>query len=156
MTTIAYRDGVLVSDGRMTSGGIIVSEDTEKVFKCEGSIMGRKVLAFGISGHSAAIHYVNLNKGVDTGTQFPVGIYFNLVAICEDGAVIELSKQEEDTYCHINEIKATYHATGSGYQLALGAMATGSSADGAVRAAVKHDSSTGGKIKVIEVFKNER
>lgn len=153
MTTIAYRDGVLVSDGRMTSGGIIVSEDTEKVFKCDGSIMGRKVVAFGISGHSAAVHYVNLKEGVDISTQFPVGIYFNLIAICEDGAVIELSKREEDTYCHINQIKSTYHAAGSGYQLALGAMAAGCSAEGAVLAAVKHDSVTGGKIKVIEVFK---
>lgn len=153
MTTIAYRDGILASDGRMTSGDIIVSEKTEKVFRCEGSIIGRKVVAFGISGHSAAIHYINLKDGIDPGTQFPAGIYFNLIAICEDGAVIELSKQEKDAYCHINEIKAPYHATGSGYQLALGAMAMGSSAEGAVLAAVKHDSGTGGKIKVIEVFK---
>lgn len=153
MTTIAYRDGILASDGRMTSGGIIVSEETEKVFRCDGRIMGRKVVAFGISGHSAAVHYVNMKEGVDTGTRFPVGIYFNLIAICEDGAVIELSKVEEDTYCHINEVKASYHAAGSGYQLALGAMSTGCSAEGAVMAAVKHDSGTGGKIKVIEVFK---
>lgn len=153
MTTIAYRDGVLASDGRMTSGGIIVSEDTEKVFRCEGSIVGSKVVAFGISGHSAAVHYINLKDGITHGTQFPAGIYFNLIAICEDGSVIELSKQEEDTYCHINEIKASYHASGSGYQIALGAMAAGSNAECAVMAAVKHDSGTGGKIKVIEVFK---
>lgn len=153
MTTIAYRDGVLVSDGCMTSGNIIVSEDTEKVFLCDGNIMGRKVVAFGISGHSAAIHYVNLKEGIDVNTQFPAGIGFNMIAICEDGKVIELNKMEDDTYCHINEIKSSYHATGSGFQLALGAMATGCSAEGAVRAAMKHDSGTCGKIKVIEVFK---
>lgn len=153
MTTIAYRDGILASDGRMTSGGIIISEDTEKIFRCDGSVMGRKVVAFGISGHSAAIHYINLKDGVDHGTQFPVGIYFDLIAVCEDGAVIELSKQEADAYCHINEIKSNYNATGSGFQLALGAMSAGSSAEGAVMVAMKHDSGTGGRIKIIEVFK---
>lgn len=158
MTTIAYRDGVLVGDGRMTSGDIIVSESTQKVFKKTGEILGIEIAAFGITGHSSAIHLINkvIDSGIDIGTEFPIGIYFNILAVCTDGRVIEVNKQEEDARCHINIMNSDYHAAGSGYQIALGAMAAGANSVKAVYCAVKHNSSTGGDIKVIEVFKNER
>lgn len=158
MTTIAYRDGILVGDGRMTSGDIIVSEKTQKVFKKTGKILEIEIVAFGVTGHSSAIHLINkaIEVGIEIDTEFPAGICFNILAVCEDGRVIEVNKQEDESRCHINIVNADYHAAGSGYQIALGAMAAGANSVRAVHYAVKHNSSTGGDIKVIEVFKDER
>lgn len=48
------------------------------------------------------------------------------------------------------EFKSKYTAIGTGFEIALGAMAVGGSAADAVSAAMEHDSNTGGSIQVME------
>ncbi len=48
-----------------------------------------------------------------------------------------------------SEICAPFYAIGSGYELAMGAMAMGASAEEAVRVAIQYDIHSGGEITVL-------
>lgn len=134
MTTIAFRDGVMAADTQISGEGLRQGHLVKVGRNREGHLIG----ACGPASYITRL----LNWFQQENGQFEK----------KDGdgeAIIARPQHVEFLDIHGTHIlEADYFATGSGFQLALGAMAHGASAEDAVRAAMKHDSSTGGRITV--------
>lgn len=141
MTTIAYRDGVIAADTRVTSDSIITGS-VRKVSKNGRVLMG-------VAGTAAMAR--ELRAWFDEGCQGPLPP--NPHPLDKEWSVWALIATPTDVYIvqesGICRNTAPYHAMGSGRELALGAMAHGATAEEAVRAAIKHDTSSGGEITVL-------
>ncbi len=140
MTTIAYKDGVIAYDSRQTRGGAIVSDDAPKCqvvdgvsFFLAGAVCDEKALIAAYFGTPSAAPVECSGYAVDGGKLLMVG-YDDKTGIW---------KQELDP--------ANPDAIGSGSAYALAAMDMGASAEGAVRAAMKRDIYTGGKIRTLRI-----
>ena len=140
MTTIAYKDGVIAYDSRQTRGGAIVSDDAPKCqvvdgvsFFLAGAVCDEKALIAAYFGAPSAAPVECSGYAVDGGKLLMVG-YDDKTGIW---------KQELDP--------ANPDAIGSGSAYALAAMDMGASAEGAVRAAMKRDIYTGGKIRTLRI-----
>lgn len=139
MTTIAYRDGVLVGDGRLSSEGMIEGTFV-KVGRC-----GR-VLA-GAAGHTpTAQAFMRWFKGGCVGAP---------ILGTKDRPLEALIVRPGQPLIYINhgwgEIEAPFYAIGSGGSVATGAMAAGASAEEAVRIAMRYDPWTGDPLTVLRL-----
>ncbi|WP_342649103.1 proteasome subunit beta [Pseudomonas sp. REB1044] len=135
MTTIAYKDGVIAHDTRQVRGGVIVSDDCSKCqvvdgvsFFLSGAVCDEKALIAAYFGTPSQVPVECSGYAVDGGRLLMVGH--------DDRTGIW--KQELDP--------ANPDAIGSGSAYALAAMDMGATAQEAVRAAVKRDIYTGGKV----------
>lgn len=144
MTTIAYKDGVIAYDSRQTRGGAIVSDDAPKCqvvdgvsFFLAGAVCDEKALIAAYFGTPSAVPVECSGYAVDGGKLLMVG-YDDKTGIW---------KQELDP--------ANPDAIGSGSAYALAAMDMGASAEDAVRAAMKRDIYTGGKIRALRIGERE-
>jgi len=150
MTTIAYKDGILASDRRLTYEGKIMSDSTQKIFKLnDGSIAA-------LAGDAAAaFEYIKWLQS-DRTSSSPVDemheVDFSIMIIAKDGTVsfIENGKMEPP---HKPE---KYYALGSGRAAALGAMAFGATAAQAVKFAMRVDSSTGGGVDTLTIITEKK
>lgn len=137
MTTIATDGNSMAGDGRVTCNGAIVDEKCHKVHRLnDGGIAG---FCGGLTDGFAFIEWLHtggnkpsLSEGFEGLIVTPVGnvIYF-------------------DEKCHPAPQPAPY-AIGSGYKFALAALDFGKTPQEAVKYAMKRDSGTGGRIRVIE------
>ena len=142
MTTIAYRNGVLAADSRVT-----VSSEAggDRTFNCE------KLFRKFVAGPEGAIEEVILATAGDStsgmvfvdwygsGHEPPVQQF---IAAAADFTVLVLRKDglwEYDAWCRGMQIKDEFYAVGSGTKLALGAMEMGASALKAVEIAARRD-----------------
>lgn len=138
MTTIAYRDGKLAGDSRATANGLIDNQTT-KVWEHKGVLIGA-------SGSQALCEKFRswVIAGIDGESPFEGA---------EDGNGLVVSKA--GVVCFGNSgswpVKEPFYTLGSGYQLALGALAMGASAKEAVEVAARFDTMTGGKITVLSL-----
>lgn len=148
MTTIAYRNGIMVSDTAVTLAGAIVG-GTQKLFAANNHIIGA------VGGRDAIVPLLKWAEAGMNETAFPVfpedddaGFYAIIVSrdapekICyywttKKGSVI------------VDPMDTEYFAVGSGKHFAMGAMAHGASALDAVRAAIRHDPYTVGPLNWI-------
>ena len=140
MTTIAYRDGVLAADTRVSTGGIMDCEIIKIARNSDGDLAG----ASGDAGFSAEFLRWFLG-GEKQNTPVPKkenNPYEGLIFRSSG----EINVFDEGGVC---QVTAPYYASGSGVCIALGAMAYGADAEQAVRMAMKHDVSTGGEITVL-------
>lgn len=139
MTTIAYKDGVIAFDSRVTNSGIIINDDAEK-FHIKG---GKRFFYSGaesdidrlIDGYLGGL--IKLEHGVDGNAivaEDVSGLYF--VGVTED---FELWR------CGIDH--GIVYAIGSGRDFALAFMDAGMSAVDAVKMTCKRDVYTGGTIR---------
>lgn len=139
MTTIAYRDGILAADTLITAGNIRCGTETK--------IKARGPLLYGSCGSCGLTDKVeawiragmigdrpHLKAGEATGSVFVFMPDDKIVWMHEDGDTV---------------LTAPYWAAGSGEKFALGAMAHGASAEEAVRAAIVHDTGSGGSVTVL-------
>lgn len=140
MTTIAYKDGVIAYDSRVTRSGTIVSDNAHKCqvvdgvsFFLSGAVCDEKALIAAYFGTPSAVAVECSGYAVDGGKLLMVGH--------DDKTGIW--RQELD--------QANPDAIGSGSPYALAAMDMGASAEDAVRAAMKRDIYTGGKVRVIRI-----
>lgn len=140
MTTIAYKDGVIACDTRQVRGGAIVSDDCSKCqvvdgvsFFLAGAVCDEKALIAAYFGTQSAVPVECSGYAVDGGRLLMVG-YDDKTGIW---------KQELDP--------ANPDAIGSGSAYALAAMDMGASAEDAVRAAMKRDIYTGGRVRTMRV-----
>lgn len=140
MTTIAYKDGVIACDTRQVRGGAIVSDDCSKCqvvdgvsFFLAGAVCDEKALIAAYFGTPSAVPVECSGYAVDGGRLLMVG-YDDKTGIW---------KQELDP--------ANPDAIGSGSAYALAAMDMGASAEDAVRAAMKRDIYTGGRVRTMRV-----
>lgn len=136
MTTIATDGETMAGDGLTVSNGTIFGRNAQKVHQLsDGRIVG-------IAG---CANYVDpflewLSEG---GDKPDIGDDFEALVLNRDGTVVSY-----DHKCRpLAEELPT--ASGSGREIALGAMVVGASPEEAVKAACDRDTSTGGKITVL-------
>lgn len=155
MTTIAYKNGIMVSDGRMSLGDMIIKDNTEKVFWVNNHLVG-------VCGRARAINtFVTwLQKMTDYHiVNQEVGELVDLVppALEDDegytALVVTPSRQvlmyEGNTPIDMGvDIPMS---VGSGSCFALAAMKAGNSAEEAVKVACELDVYSGGEITVVQL-----
>ncbi|ADX32157.1 hypothetical protein PAK_P30143 [Pseudomonas phage PAK_P3] len=141
MTTIAYKDGIIATDGRITQGGVITDEDAEKrlevdgiVFWLSGAVCDWKVIAEAyVNGDGMEDQELKVSGLVLDGD----GLHF----ISWDGGIYSEKVNLERP-----------RAAGSGTQFALGAMMAGASAEEAVEAAKALDIYSGGTVRSYKLW----
>lgn len=147
MTTIAYRDGVLAGDGRVTQSDMVVSSDTRKVHRLKDGRL------FGWAGTAAQAEelLVALRKGKET----PVlaSLQALLISLDSGGGSSPTVSYYEDGVWRVEREK--FYALGSGSAFALGAMDHGATAAEAVKIASKRDVSSGGKVRTVKLKGNK-
>ena len=140
MTTIAYKDGVIAYDGRQTRSDRIVSDSASKCqvvggvsFFLSGAVCDEKALILAYFGTPSSVPVECSGYVVDGGKLMMVG-HDDKTGIWKQD--LELSNPD---------------AIGSGAQYAIAAMDMGASAAEAVRAAMKRDIYTGGKVTTLTI-----
>lgn len=155
MTTIAYRDGIMAAEGKMTLGDMVIKLDTEKVFWVNNHLVG-------VCGRARAINtFVSwLQKQTDYHiVNSEVGDLVDLIPpVLEDdegytALVVTPSRQvlmyEGNT--PIDMGVDVPMSVGSGSCFALAAMKAGNSAEEAVKVACELDVYSGGEITVVQL-----
>ncbi|KWS07470.1 hypothetical protein [Pseudomonas syringae] len=141
MTTIAYKDGVIAHDTRQTRNGTIVSDDCAKCQVVDG-------VSFFLSG---AVCDEKALIAAYFGTPSPSPVECSGYAA--DGGNLLMVGYDEKTGIWKQPLDpANPDAIGSGSAFALAAMDMGASAEEAVRAAMKRDIYTGGKVRTFQVI----
>lgn len=140
MTTLVYRDGILAADSKITYGATIMPGGAKKIHKLpDGALYG-----FVGSLESGELMRRWL---LDREQRFP-GIktdnFEGLIVSIEDGM---LFFEDRDWV----KIKLPYVAMGSGKEHAYGALQVGASAIQAVKAAMKLDAGSGGRVRSLEL-----
>jgi ATP-dependent protease HslVU (ClpYQ) peptidase subunit len=134
MTTIAYKDGELAGDGRITEDGTVITDKQRKVHRLrDGRLVG---WAGSLAGSKRFLKALRDNP--DTLPELKLDV--NAIVIARNGKV---SLFEENTWM---ELKQPHYAYGSGSLIALGAMDAGASATEAVRIAARRDTGSGGRV----------
>lgn len=139
MTTIAFRDGILAADGRMTYGDTIFSDANRKIHRLSDGAL------FALCGDVSYVQPM-LDALEDDESDLPEaadGSSFTAVIVEKDGKV----RIYEGRGGYI-ALDAPYYAFGSGEEYALGAMDMGASAEQAVRVACGRDLGSGGTIQI--------
>lgn len=136
MTTIATDGETMAGDGLTVSNGTVFGWNAEKVQQLpDGRIVG-------VAGGATYVELF-LEWLCDGGDIPDIGEDFEALVLHRDGSVLSY-----DHKCRsLKEELPT--ATGSGREIALGAMVVGASPEEAVKAAAERDTSTGGKITVL-------
>lgn len=141
MTTIAYKDGIVAYDTRITVNNTIIDDDYEKM------------------------HEVNNIKFFLTGTvsdfEFMMDSYFkkegvkndiDAAAIVIDGDdLYHASIDDDGNFWRFKINKKKHYAIGSGREFALAFMDTGMDSHDAIRATMGRDCYTGGIVKIYSV-----
>jgi len=140
MTTIAYKDGIIAYDSRMTSGDFIMSDEADKkietddnVFFLSGATDEFQSFIDCYEGRSQPLWELNVSAFVVSKK--------DKIAYCSGVDQIE----KVGVIVYKNEIKFN-RAIGSGWKLAFAAMDFGRTAKEAVEYAMTRDSGTGGKV----------
>ena len=135
MTTIAYKDGVIAYDGRQTRNDRIVSDSAPKCQVVDG-------VSFFLSG---AVCDEKALIAAYFGTSSPAPVECSGFVV--DGGKLMMVGHDDKTGIWKQELELSNpEAIGSGAAYALAAMDMGASAEEAVRAAMKRDIYTGGKV----------
>lgn len=155
MTTIAYRDGIMAAEGKMTLGDMVIKLDTEKVFWVNNHLVG-------VCGRARAINtFVTwLQKMTDYHiVNQEVGELVDLVppALEDDegySALVVTQSRQVLMYEGNTPIDMGLDvpmSVGSGSCFALAAMKAGNSAEEAVKVACELDVYSGGEITVVQL-----
>jgi ATP-dependent protease HslVU (ClpYQ) peptidase subunit len=140
MTTIAYKDGVVAFDSRITSGMTINYDDFDKSREVNGVI-------FFLSGYTC-----DYQKLVDAWFGEPVKGSVEASALAFDGESLwYVSYGETDGLCRSPLSLASPYVIGSGSPHAQTAMDMGCTAAQAVKMAMKRDAGTGGKVRTFKL-----
>lgn len=150
MTVIAFRNGIMASDGRVTEDASIFTNKLQKIFRLKnGGLYG----AAGDADDRDLLDLLNKCKTkLPTHKQIiALGIEFSSIVVDPDGTVhiIEASKAEKDErwIAQIYKLNEPFIAVGSGREFAMGAMDRGASAEQAVLTAIKYNNTCGGKVQ---------
>lgn len=154
MTTVAYKDGVLAADGRETGGDEILRDDCVKIERLPD---GRY---FAITGDSdvRALKKLLKDGALPTVKQMAkVGQSHGVIIACPKRKKLwylscnAKGDDEDEQGCFKIPTNRPF-ARGSGGVYAQGAMLAGASAKEAVKAAIKADVFSGGKVQVVKLW----
>lgn len=141
MTTIAYKDGVIAYDSRVTRGYLIDHDDFEKLIHRQG----HQFLLTGSGCDFPAL--IDEFLGVKVGDK-PLdanGLVVTNGRLCQIGRDAESGFWMDDIWAERS------FAIGSGRDFALAAMDMGTTAKEAVEIAAKRDVYTGGTIRTLVI-----
>ena len=141
MTTVAYRDGVLAGDTKVTEGETVVDDKQRKVYKLRDGCL------YGFAGNlEDGLRLLRaLRKDLDA---HPSGLVeFSALLVYPDG---EVGLYEGNTWV---KQKGAYFAIGSGAVCALSAMDAGAGAVEAVKIGIKRDLRSGGRVMSVRLKK---
>lgn len=143
MTIICYRDGVLASDSLFVYNGRRHGS-LAKIFRAsDGSIAGNAG-----GGQLVDAFREWFLAGADQATR-PTpqsNDEFAALVIKPSGEVYDVGER-----CILTRLEAPFYAIGSGAPIAIGAMEMGATAEQAVAAAIKWQTSCGGEIQVLRL-----
>lgn len=144
MTTIAYKDGVIAYDSRQTRSGAIVSDNAPKCQVVDG-------VSFFLSG---AVCDERALIAAYFGTPSSAPVECSGYAV--DGGRLLMVGHDDKTGVWKQDLDPTNpDAIGSGSAYALAAMDMGASAEEAVRAAMKRDIYTGGRVRTVRITRDQ-
>jgi hypothetical protein len=155
MTTIAYRDGVLAADSRLTVdyGSGARKHFCRKLFRkkiTEGKKSYDVIIATAGESSPGMVFVDWYGSGKPVPDLFlHLGGDFTCLVLTPKGLF------EYDVYCRAEEIEEDFYAVGSGSMAALAALHCGKSALEAVRIAMRIDPYTGGRIITESLTKAE-
>lgn len=140
MTVIAYRNGIMASDSRLTNGDQIVPGGYSKIRRLEdGTLIGG-------CGDVVAIEALFEWAVGDRKVKPPkVCRDADMIMVSPDGTITQM----EGRYPYSVRDTGGYYAQGSGGDVALGAMHHGASAVDAVKAAIAHNAACGGEVQML-------
>ena len=146
ITTIAYRLGILAFDSKA------VENDTTHKGLCD---KGRQTKALIMAGCGNASDIECVMNWLEAGGGEDKKKDFNLYAREVKCEVIAIDKKGivtfyEESCCGFT-LEAPFFAIGSGYDLAMGAMAAGASAKEAIQIACKYNINTGGPVRTLNI-----
>lgn len=140
MTTIAYRDGVIAFDSRVTEDDLIVSDSYKKSYEIDnlkiffaGDVILLPTLAECVRGES------------------PLETVGEIEAIVWTGNILLWVSLEQGCFYKIPMALNSYFSIGSGKAHAYTAMDMGADAITAVKMAAKRDKNTGGAINSFSI-----
>jgi len=144
MTTIAYRDGILVSDRQTTCGN--ARQECAKMWS--------------VKGHVVAVAGV-LSDGIKFRDWWRAGKPDAGWCIDHDTTIIVLDTHtgelvEYDSNMVPMPVYGKFLSWGSGCDLALGAMEAGADAVQAVTIAMRHDAYTGIGLSIVNISENKK
>lgn len=137
MTTIAWDGKTLAVDSFGVSGETVINKRVKKLFTDVGPFMA---VAFSGTLQECEPLIKWIEKGGDNP---PVGDHFNLVCISKKGKCLTLHDGDALFFVEASGM----WSTGSGRNIALGAMEAGATAIEAIKIACKRDIYTGGKVQ---------
>lgn len=146
MTTIAYKDGIVAYDSRLTKDNVIIDDNCEKVYESNG-------LIFFITGTVSDFNYLMASYLKEEAVKKKI----EAEAIVIDGDdLYHTSVDENGDFWRFKMNKDVTYAIGSGSHFALAFMDSGISAEEAIYATMKRDCFTGGKVRTYQVEKVEK
>lgn len=153
MTTIAYRDGIMVSDSRAFAGNSSFIGSKEKIFQLpDGGLIGISTNKPGLGESFAAWMHKRMLSGTsltEPAQDAPGRGEHELTAlmVLSDGTVLYFHDSSEPA----GPLSAPYFAIGSGDRYAMGAMAMGASAEEAIQVAARYDPWTAAPLNVWKI-----
>ncbi len=151
MTTIAYKDGVLAADSRMTAGTQLRSDNYPKITDMssrKATLLGKQVLVYALAGavSGKVVFEQVLEEGLDPLITLDSKDDFQAICVTEDTAYM-VNKEEDAQNFNIVEIpKGVYYAMGSGHAVANYVLKKGGDPVDAVVAAISTDIGSGGDV----------
>lgn len=140
MTTIAYKDGVIAYDSQVTRGDVITYDDYEKCLEQGG-------VKFFCSGAVS-----DFQRLVDVYFGAKAEGNIDVTALVFDGDSLMMVAVDDATGLWKSPImRDRPYAIGSGSPFAFAAMDMGATAEQAVAAAARRDTSTGRQIRLHEI-----
>ena len=142
MTTIAYRDGVMAGDRKVTEGDFAWAEMRKVFRRRDGCLIG------GCGNTTILQRYVDWFVDGERGFKPSLGVKD------EDAEFLVVranGKVEFHDRNGVHQLQGKFFAVGSGCTAALGAMAMGATARQAVRVASRYDVNTGCGMHVVEL-----
>lgn len=137
MSTIAYKDGCMAADRKLSADGVL-SGEVNKVEIIEGQI---------VAWCGDIQDFIAFKEWFCDGCKHddrPTIDSFGALSVDSSGNV-----KTYDNKCRSYQVKAPFHVNGSGHAIAVGAMAAGASAEEAVRIACVYDCNSGCGVDVI-------
>ena len=143
MTIIAYKDGVIAYDSRVTIGSLIDDDDAEKMVVSRGH---RFFFAGNLSDQARF-----LDAFFEPGTKLPDSCVGAFVLTPDDVLLVAGVDSDTDVVSSYPVRKDAHHAMGSGRDFALAAMDLGMTAAIGVKSAISRDTRCGGKIRTCKI-----
>lgn len=140
MTTIAYKDGIIAYDSRMTGGPTIIDDDYDK----KTTVNGKSYYYSGNASDKKDL--ISLDQGANMEIKHSAAA----IRVC-DKEIHYIGMNKEDGLWRQSIDKNKPYAIGSGQDHAWTAMDMGATAKQSVQMAMKRDTGTGGKIRTCRV-----